>query len=524
MKGKATLLSVAIWGLAVVLPASAAVDSSLVGTWKTSIPSVTGNVVLTWKIESSGNYESWVDNAPNIPHETGVIDASNGQFSLKRLTGPHAGSPDKGTYNTSTAGQMSLTTLSGPSTWARDDGSQSAAGAQTSGAPGAGGPTAGGSPSTSGISPILKKVAAMAASTPAAQRYLGRYIPPQVLAGGNALAPQGGMAGLGAIPGAGFAASGNTGAAMPGSARRMGMGPVPGYGGDSSTANPELGYAENFERQGDWFNATINYENAIRTAGGEPNPTDYANAQRNHTDALAEMKKRQAHDPRIREMEKHFAFCCCKLITDRLAGKPGNTDINHTITSLSHAYFFLENSDSDNAAWYYLTAVYWCVNTDTMEYNYKQGWIHLHNGLTCKQITPSIKQKIIALQHHIFPAMMLQLKDLDRAKYDRMQAIVDNVEHPTITLWTDDSGRVVDSTSSAATLDSTFYGLSKAMLASDYPQFAKDYNGFIRYVHSLPNKGIPVPPGPGNDETTNYCPPGWEQKAFGPLDFSVGRL
>lgn len=88
-----------IFGIAIcigtILPAQATLDPALVGTWRSP---VSGNSILVWKIEKNGMYEAWIENNNEIPHETGTVEAENGTWSMKRLSGPNAGKPDGGSY------------------------------------------------------------------------------------------------------------------------------------------------------------------------------------------------------------------------------------------------------------------------------------------------------------------------------------------------------------------------------------------------------------------------------------------
>ena len=290
------------------------------------------------------------------------------------------------------------------------------------------------------------------------------------------------------------------------------------------TNNSQLNYAQQFEQKGEWFQAAQFYSNALRSAGGDLTQADIQAANRNHTSGVAEMFKRMASDPRQGEIGKHMAHCNCMLLNERYAEKTGNTDLKFSEDAMGKSYYSMEDSEPNNGMWSYLAGVYGTDFTHTSEYNYVQAMVHLNKAMGCGQISPSVKQKVVALRHYLFPAFLLQLKDMDRAKFDHMMGIVYNVEHPTITLYKDRAGTVVSKFDSRQTLDTAFYGLCKDMLKNDYPGFINNYNALVQHCRSLPNKGMPVPGGAGSAELSEYCPNHWEEKAFGPLDFRVGRL
>lgn len=114
------------------LQVEAAVDQSFVGTWRTALPS---NLILVWKIEVDGRYDAWIENNSSFPHETGIVDAENGRWTLNRLTGPNAGKPDCGHYTVGQTKQLVLEGTSGKFVYERvetQQGSNSTAQVQSS--------------------------------------------------------------------------------------------------------------------------------------------------------------------------------------------------------------------------------------------------------------------------------------------------------------------------------------------------------------------------------------------------------
>jgi hypothetical protein len=189
-------------------------------------------------------------------------------------------------------------------------------------------------------------------------------------------------------------------------------------------------------------------------------------------------------------------------------------------SSFSKDLTCLQMSDPDNASWYYLGGVNWAGGTDN-PLKYVHAYVELGAGLSCKQgLTPTIKQKMEALREHIRLAAALELADLDRAKYENMMAQVQNIEHPTITIYRDaDTGRVVDINDSSNTLYKWYYPMMKDMIKNDYPSFKGRFDRLVAYCRSRPNGAAAIPPFSPDDEAAHYVIPETEQKAFGPVEY-----
>jgi len=590
------------------LPATAAVDNSMVGTWTTEFSSNSGVLEAVWKIYPGGKYETYVKNDARVPHETGIMDSSNGRWSVNRLTGPNVGKPDGGTYSFNQQNHLVLSSSAGQWEWTLEEPSGRSSSSSSSTFPSSSSSTSSSStfpssssstsssstfpssssasyrpsstvsvgPSSSSASslPIFPGPIAPTATSPASttsqsartpfpgnnaatqnafpggfqstssaldtpqstqpifpssnpttqrtpnaassfpggfqstpganpQNYPTQNYPPQ----GNPNSPYGtrhpviqnieriansnGMlnrvpyqirrfvrfddevakpAGqsvlqtssgqnTGSVVSNGSSATAQVASAQPTSQIQPPINPpaqVANLAPSTNAGNPTnefLMLAQQSERKGDYYQASLHYQDAALNGGGDL----------------------------TREIYKSWAYCDCKVLEQHREGQLQNVDAKSTVSSLGSAYSHLQKADKENATWYYLEAVYWCLRTDSTDYIYVQAWTNLQNALNCKQISPTLKEKCKALQHHIFPGLALQSKDLDSA-------------------------------------------MCKQMFASDYPKFVNDYNGFIAYVHSMPNTSAAVPAGPGNDEVAKYCPGDWEQRAFGPLDLSTGRM
>lgn len=279
--------------------------------------------------------------------------------------------------------------------------------------------------------------------------------------------------------------------------------------------------AQQAESRGDWYEASMKYSTFLSGAT-DISPADMQAGDRNHTCGVTEMRKRVAGDSTVTEAGKHMVLCNMQIVRDAQAGKRTTVNIGFASSSIEHAYSHLQWADQNNPAWSYLLAVYWCTNPNTMEYNHKLAMQALMTALKCNQISPSLKAKCLALKQHILPAFILQIKDTERQKMEEVLREKDNYEHPTITYVVDrdDRNRLVDVWDSRT--GSLFDYATCKQILQDRPAMVKDFNSYVRYCQSLPNTGIPVPPGDANDEVATYCPAGWEQTAFGPLLFNTG--
>jgi hypothetical protein len=180
----------------------------------------------------------------------------------------------------------------------------------------------------------------------------------------------------------------------------------------------------------------------------------------------------------------------------------------------------LQYSDPDNPAWFYLGAVNWAGGTNN-PLKYVHAYWELGCALTCKQISPSLKQKIDVLREHIRLGATLELADLDRAKYENMIAQIHNQENPTITIYKDQDGKVLHVLDSSEGMYRIYLPMMKEMVKNDYPKFVGKFDRLVKYVRSLPNNAVAVPPGAGNDEVFDYVIRQVEEKAFGPVDYKI---
>jgi hypothetical protein len=183
----------------------------------------------------------------------------------------------------------------------------------------------------------------------------------------------------------------------------------------------------------------------------------------------------------------------------------------------------LQYSDPDNPAWFYLGAVNWAGGTHN-PLKYVHAYWELGCALTCKQISPSLKQKIDTLREHIRLGATLELADLDRAKYENMIAQIHNQENPTITIYKDQNGKVLHVLDSSEGMYRFYYPMMKEMIRDDYPKFVGKFDRLVKYVNSLPNNAVAVPPGDSNDEVSQYVIRQIEEKAFGPVDYKIRQF
>lgn len=140
-------------------------------------------------------------------------------------------------------------------------------------------------------------------------------------------------------------------------------------------------------------------------------------------------------------------------------------------------------------------------------------------ALTCKQLPPYLKQKIEVLQNHIRLGAILELADLDRAKYENMIAQIHNFDHPTITIYRDQTGKVLHTLDSRSTITSFYIPMMREMVANDYPKFKGNFARLVQYVNSQPNNAVAIPPAGGNDEISEFLIRQAEEKAFGPVNY-----
>jgi hypothetical protein len=132
------------------------------------------------------------------------------------------------------------------------------------------------------------------------------------------------------------------------------------------------------------------------------------------------------------------------------------------------------------------------------------------------------------LKSHIEIGKELQVKDQQRAIFEMMQNIVFNVEHKhQVGVRTRHDNFMNRDVAVGPVYNTDFWAVEtydecKSKLAA-YPQFSAEFRSFLDRIKSSPNNGVQVPMGPPNDAPALFCPPQWEQQAFGPLDFRIGR-
>jgi len=291
----------------------------------------------------------------------------------------------------------------------------------------------------------------------------------------------------------------------------------------------DLTWAQRLEQQGNMYQAALDYSREAGPGNYDITPQDTANAMRNHTSPDEEARKRAiASDPMVNTINQRWAACAAKEISNKLSGVHTPVRMDAANELLLNAYDALKQSDPDDAAWYYLTAVYWCTKSHIQDWNYRTAQRELDKALKCSRISDSVRQKCLALQQHIKPAVKLQVMDRQAAAYGVMGNIVQNTEHPVLIGTHSVPGNIQGTRRWTANVysnelvDQEAYPDAKRLLA-DQPRFMKEFNQYIDYLHSLPNQGDPVPAGPPTDAPALFCPPQWEQLAFGPLDFGINK-
>ncbi len=300
-----------------------------------------------------------------------------------------------------------------------------------------------------------------------------------------------------------------------------------------SEAEVYLRSAQQAEARGDWNQAAFAYRQA--TGNDDLTQEDSDAAARNHTSVVEEMLKRKMRDPSIRQLNMKWAYCAVQLLNQDYAGQKTNIDPRHTEHELYSAFLSLKDSDKGNAAWNYLCAVYWCSENRTKDWNYIKAWNQLLDALKCPRISPSLREKCLVLQTHIKPAKQLQCNDLKRAVFSMEEDLVWNVEHPHVagTITHQSTSRIDDTHERITTWSEDYmntdlwavetYPDAKRDLKEKCPAFKAEWLKQLNEMMALPNQSVAIPPGPPNEEPALYCPPHWEQLAFGPLDLTIGR-
>jgi hypothetical protein len=257
--------------------------------------------------------------------------------------------------------------------------------------------------------------------------------------------------------------------------------------------------AQQAENRGDWHQAEFAYRSAASSDVADINQQNALNLR--------------------------WAYCQCREITETLNGKPSHVRMDHCVSEMHDAYEALKRSDKGNADWNYLCAVYWACNIHTKDWNYIKAWNQLVDALNCARITPSIKEKCLALKEHIAGVKQLQVMDMARAVFEMKQDLVWNVEHPHRVGSYFHRNYTGDLVSITPIMNTDYwsvesYDVCKRDLAG-YPKFKVEWQAYLEHMHAIPNNAITPPPGPGNEAPAMYCPPQWEKQAFGPLDLSA---
>lgn len=290
--------------------------------------------------------------------------------------------------------------------------------------------------------------------------------------------------------------------------------------------------AQQAEARGDWNQAAFAYRNAV---GDEITSEDDEVGRRKNIGSNAAMLERHAADPRYRQMHMKAAYCDVQLLNQDYAGVKTNVDKKHTEHGLSNLYDTLMYSDKGNAAWYYLKAVWWCSEYRAPEWNYIMAFNLINDALKAPQISPSIRQKCITLQNHIKPARDLQREDRQRSQYCIEQETVYAKENPQVVTQDVSQTKVqVDDTHDRVTtytrpvLNTELWQVErydeyKRDLREKYPGWKASWLRLLNEKMNAPNPGVAIPEGPTNEEPAMYCPRRWEERAFGPLDFKIGR-
>lgn len=290
--------------------------------------------------------------------------------------------------------------------------------------------------------------------------------------------------------------------------------------------------ARDAEARGDWMQAAFAYNQAM---GDTIRPEDDEAGRRNRTGSNDEKINRQARDPMYKTLTMKSAYCWTQMTNQIYSGQVRDVDAKHTEGQLQHCYEYLKLRDPGNAAWHYLDAVFYCSDNRTKDWHYIFAWNRLVDALKSPRLTPSIRAKCLALQAHIKPAKELQQNDMKRAVFSMEQDLVWNVEHPHIagTEHRESRVRLDDAHDLVTTYSRDYmntelwavetYDDCKKDLAQNFPPFKTKWLKQLSEMMAMPNHGIPVPPGPANEEPALYCPARWEELAFGPLDLTIGR-
>ncbi len=291
--------------------------------------------------------------------------------------------------------------------------------------------------------------------------------------------------------------------------------------------------AQAAEARGDWNQAAFAYRNAVTDYAITPEDDEVG--RRKQIGSNAAMLERQANDPRYRQMHMKAAYCDVQLLNQDYAGVKTNVDKKHTEHGLSNLYDTLMYSDKGNAAWYYLKAVWWCSEYRSPKWNYVMAFNLINDALKCPHISPSIREKCTTLQEHIRPARDLQREDRQRSQYSIEQETVWAKENPQVVSQDVSETRVsIDATHERVStwtrprLNTEFWEVErydeyKRDLREKYPAWKTAWLRLLNEKMNAPNPGVPVPQGPSNEEPAMYCPRRWEDLAFGPLDFKIGR-
>ncbi len=118
------------------VPAMAEVDPRLLSAWQAVVTDASGTWILQFRPEYDGRYATRVTGPAPMPDETGVIEASDGRWSVNK----DDGNTDEGTYVFVTPDVVSFTGRSGTVVWQRQSSLPSVNAASSADSPSAVGP------------------------------------------------------------------------------------------------------------------------------------------------------------------------------------------------------------------------------------------------------------------------------------------------------------------------------------------------------------------------------------------------